>query len=411
MGLLSLFKRISPKNSISTNRPVFFGRAASGVSVKPETALAISGVYACVKVLSETVASLPLHLYEKNGNNIKLATEHTLYDILHSVPNEEMNSFLFRETMMSHILVYGNGYSQIIRDGAGRITALYPLMPDKIEVFRDKNKKIYYTYQLDFDEAVADGKSNSVILSREDVLHIPGLGFDGLVGYSPIALQKNAIGLAIAAEDFGATFFANGAIPAGVLEHPSSLKEGNDIRETWQFTHGGKNKNRIAVLEDGMKYNAVTIPPDQAQFLETRKFQLSEIARIFRIPPHMIGDLEKSSFNNIEQQSLEFVKFTLEPWICRIEQTMEMVLLTREERKTYSVKFNLDGLLRGDYKTRMDGYAVGRQNGWLSANDIRQLERLNPIPTEDGGDRYLINGNMTDIKTAGHFTNLEGENT
>jgi HK97 family phage portal protein len=209
--------------------------------------------------------------------------------------------------------------------------------------------------------------------------------------------------MAIAAEDFGATFFANGANPGGMLEHTGTIQNPELVRETWETLFQGKGGHRIAVLEEGMKFTPVTIPPDQAQFLETRKFQLNEIARIFRVPPHMIGDLDKSTFSNIEQQSLEFVKFTLEPWICRIEQAMEMSLLSHQERRKYAVKFNLDGLLRGDYAARMNGYAVGRQNGWLSANDIRQLERLNPIPEEDGGDRYLINGNMVDIKNAGNF--------
>ena len=245
-----------------------------------------------------------------------------------------------------------------------------------------------------------------MILKPSDVLHIPGLGFDGLVGYSPIAMAKNAIGMAIACEEFGAKFFANGAAPSGVLEHPGTIKDPSRVREAWQSQFGGSsNSGKVAVLEEGMKYTPISISPEQAQFLETRKFQINEIARIFRVPPHMVGDLEKSSFSNIEQQSLEFVKYTLDPWVIRWEQSIMRSLLTPEEKKTYYAKFNLDGLLRGDYQSRMNGYAIGRQNGWMSANDIRELENLDRIPEEEGGDLYLINGNMLPMKNAGAFAN------
>ena len=241
-------------------------------------------------------------------------------------------------------------------------------------------------------------------LSPSEVLHIPGLGFDGLVGYSPIAMAKNAIGMAIACEEYGAKFFANGAQPSGVLEHPGILKDPSKVRESWTQTFGGShNANKVAVLEEGMKYTPISISPEQAQFLETRKFQIDEIARIFRIPPHMVGDLDKSSFSNIEQQSLEFVIYTLAPWLCRWEQSIARSLLTGEEKKTMFAKFNVDGLLRGDYQSRMQGYATARQNGWMSANDIRELENLDRIPAEEGGDLYLINGNMTKLKDAGIF--------
>jgi HK97 family phage portal protein len=250
-------------------------------------------------------------------------------------------------------------------------------------------------------------KGSTVILKPSEVLHIPGLGFDGLVGYSPIAMAKNAIGMAIACEEYGAKFFANGAQPGGVLEHPGTIKDPQRVRESWQRSFGGSgNANKIAVLEEGMKYTPIAISPEQAQFLETRKFQINEIARIFRVPPHMVGDLEKSSFSNIEQQSLEFVKYTLDPWVIRWEQSIMRSLLTPEEKKTYYAKFNLDGLLRGDYQSRMNGYAIGRQNGWMSANDIRELENLDRIPTEEGGDLYLINGNMLPMRDAGAFANI-----
>jgi HK97 family phage portal protein len=252
-------------------------------------------------------------------------------------------------------------------------------------------------------------KSMTVTLRPSDVFHIPGLGFDGLVGYSPIAMAKNAIGMAIACEEYGAKFFANGAAPGGVLEHPGTIKDPQKVRDSWNAAYqGSSNSHRVAVLEEGMKYQPIGISPEQAQFFETRKFQINEIARIFRVPPHMVGDLEKSSFSNIEQQSLEFVKYTLDPWVIRWEQTISRALLRPDEKKLYFAKFNVDGLLRGDYVSRMNGYAIARQNGWMSANDIRELENLDRIPPELGGDLYLINGNMTKLEDAGIFANKEG---
>ena len=306
---------------------------------------------------------------------------------------------------MTHLLLWGNAYAQIIRNGKGEIIGLYPLMPNKMTVDRDEHGRLYYSYMRQNDEAI-QSKDSTVILKPEDVLHIPGLGFDGLVGYSPIAMAKNAIGLAIATEEYGAKFFSNGAAPGGILEHPGTVKDPQRIRESWQSTFGGSgNANKIAVLEEGMKFTPIGIAPEQAQFLETRKFQINEIARIFRIPPHMIGDLEKSSFSNIEQQSLEFVKYTLDPWVARWEQGIQRRLLNDDEKGQYFVKFNVEGLLRGDYQSRMQGYAIGRQNGWMSANDIRELENLDRIPAEEGGDLYLINGNMLPLRDAGAFAN------
>lgn len=279
------------------------------------------------------------------------------------------------------------------------------VMPNKMSVDRDGNGQLYYSYYRGSDEAIRD-KEHTVILKPTDVLHIPGLGFDGLVGYSPIAMAKNAIGMAIACEEFGARFFANGAAPSGVLEHPGTIRDPARLRETWQSQFGGaSNSGKVAILEEGMKYTPISISPEQAQFLETRKFQINEIARIFRVPPHMVGDLEKSSFSNIEQQSMEFVKYTLDPWVIRWEQSLQRALLNHMEKEKYFFKFNLEGLLRGDYQSRMNGYAIGRQNGWMSANDIRELENLDRIPAEEGGDLYLINGNMLPMRDAGAFAN------
>ena len=411
MGIFSgLFRsRDAPKNRTSGSAYSFFmGGSTSGKRVNERSAMQMTAVYSCVRILSEAVAGLPLHLYQYTDNGGKeKAVEHPLYFLLHDEPNPEMTSFVFRETLMTHLLLWGNAYAQIIRNGKGEIMALYPLMPDRMTVDRDEKGRLYYEYMVSSDDAPTM-KGSTVKLPPSEVLHIPGLGFDGLVGYSPIAMAKNAIGMAIACEEYGAKFFANGAQPSGVLEHPGTIKDPSRVRESWTQTFGGsQNANKVAVLEEGMKYTPISISPEQAQFLETRKFQINEIARIFRVPPHMVGDLEKSSFSNIEQQSLEFVKYTLDPWVSRWEQSIVRSLLTAEEKKQYFVKFNVDGLLRGDYQSRMNGYAIGRQNGWMSANDIRELENLDRIPEELGGDLYLINGNMTKLADAGLFGKSE----
>lgn len=280
-----------------------------------------------------------------------------------------------------------------------------------MQVDRAENGELYYIYSRNSEENPNFKETGDIILRKEEVLHIPGLGFDGLIGYSPIAMAKNAVGMTIACEEYGASFFANGATPGGVLEHPGVLKDPAKVRDSWHSVYGGsKNAGKVAVLEEGMKYQQIGIPPEEAQFLETRKFQINEIARMYRIPPHMVGDLEKSSFSNIEQQSLEFVKYTLDPWVCRWEQAMMKDLLLPQEKKDYFIKMNVDGLLRGDYQSRMNGYSVARQNGWMSANDIRELEDMNPIPAEDGGDLYLVNGSMTKLADAGAFAGKGGDN-
>ena len=414
MGIKSLFgfgqARDKPVDKAADAGYSFlFGRTTSGKPVNERTAMQTTAVYACVRILAEAVASLPLHVYEyQDDGGKKLVHDHPLYYLLHDEPNPEMTSFVFRETLMSHLLIWGNAYAQIIRDGAGRVIGLYPLLPDKMDVQRDDRGNIYYVYSRNSDENPMFKEYGDIRLKAEDVLHIPGLGFDGLIGYSPIAMAKNAVGMTLACEEYGASFFANGANPGGVLEHPGVLKDPSKVRESWNSVYRGvNNAHKIAVLEEGMKYQQIGIPPEEAQFLETRKFQINEIARLYRIPPHMVGDLDKSSFSNIEQQSLEFVKYTLDPWVIRWEQSLQRSLLLPGEKGKYFIKLNVDGLLRGDYQSRMNGYAVGRQNGLFSANDIREMENMNPIPDEQGGNLYLINGAMTKLEDAGAFAKTD----
>lgn len=413
MNLLKgLFRsRDKPQNRVGSGFSFLFGGTTSGKTVNERTAMQTTAVYACVRILAEAIAGLPLHIYRYrlDGGKERIS-QHPLYYLLHNEPNPEMTSFVFRETLMSHLLLWGNAYAQVIRDGLGRVLGLYPLLPNKMDVNRSASGELVYTYYRDVDESGLKPKGGYVTLRRDEVLHIPGLGFDGLVGYSPIAMAKNAIGMAMATEEYGASFFANGANPGGVLEHPGVVKDPKRVRESWNTVYqGSANAHRIAVLEEGMKFHQIGIPPEEAQFLQTRKFQINEIARIFRVPPHMVGDLEKSSFSNIEQQSLEFVKYTLDPWVVRWEQALQQSLLLPSEKPRYFVKFNVDGLLRGDYQSRMSGYATARQNGWMSANDIRELEDMNRIPAEEGGDLYLVNGNMTKLADAGVFANNQAK--
>jgi HK97 family phage portal protein len=375
----------------------FFGSTSSGKTVNERTAMQTTAVYACVRILAETIASLPLHTYKYTKDGKEKATEHQLYYLLHDEPNPEMTSFVFRETLMSHLLLWGNAYAQIIRDGRGQVVALYPLLPDIMRVDRNTSGELYYEYHSD---------KGVFILNKDDVLHIPGLGFDGLIGYSPIAMAKNAIGMAASAEEYGAKLFANGANPGGVLEHPGVVKDPKKIRDSWNAVYqGSENAHRVAVLEEGMKFQPISIPPEQAQFLETRKFQTEEICRIFRVPLHLVGNLERATFSNIEYQSIDFVVHTIRPWLVRLEQSINKSLFLKGERKEYFVSFVVEGLLRGDFASRMQGYSIGIQNGIYSVNEIRNLENFNLLSDEDGGNLHIINGNMTKLKDAGVFTN------
>jgi len=381
-----------------------FGKADSGERVDEKSAMQIATVYACVRLLAETIAALPLHLYRQtdgSGSSKERATNHPLYKLLYRQPNPEMTSFSFRETMMTHLLLWGNAYAQIIRDGKNGILALYPLFPDNVEVDRDEHGEIYYIYHAYTDE-VPGQQNKDVYFRYDEVFHIPGLGFNGLVGFSPIAMMKNSLGTTLAVEKYGSAFFKNGAQPSGVLEHPGVLKNPEKIRENWSDVYGGPNNaHKVAVLEEGMQYKAISLPPEDSQFLSTRQFGVNEICRIFRVPPHMVQDLEHATFSNIEHQSIDFVVHTLTPWLVRFEQAIIKDLLLASEQDTYFPKFNVDGLLRGDYQSRMQGYATGISNGIFSPNDVRRLENMDLIPAENGGDDHYLNGGYVKLQDAG----------
>ena len=379
-----------------------FGQADSGERVDERSAMQIATVYACVRLLAESVAQLPLHLYRVEGEEGKAkAKDHPLYKILYRQPNPEMSSFSFWEAMMTHLLLWGNAYAQIVRDGKNGILGLYPLLPENVEIDRKDGGDLYYIYHAYTDEVPGDNNKD-IYFDRAEILHIPGLGFNGLVGFSPIAMMKNALGTNIAVEKYGSAFFRNGAQPAGVLEHPGVLKDPQKIRDNWMNAYGGaSNAHRVAVLEEGMAYKPISLPPEDSQFLSTREFGVEEICRIFRVPPHMVQDLKRATFSNIEHQSIDFVVHTLDPWLRRIEKVIVKDVLLEDEQEEYFPQFNVDGLLRGDYKSRMEGYNIARQGGWMSANDIRRLENLDPIPASEGGDLYIINGTCVELKNCG----------
>lgn len=379
-------------NSISTN---------SGVSVTPDNSLQLTAVSACVRVLSETLAMLPLHIFKNisGGNGREKAINHYLYPLLASKPNPEMSSFDFRDTLCGHMAQWGNAFSYIDYDKlTGNIKGLWPLMPDTTTVWREANtRKVWYAIQM--HASMGGGYEWH---PADEIWHLRIFSKDGLTGRSFIRTHKEALGISMATEAFGAKFFGNGSRPGIVLQYPGKFTDEvalENIRESWINQHEGiENAHRVAILEEGMELKEVGIHPDEAQFLETRRFQAEEIARIFRVPPHMIGILDKATFSNIEQQSIEFVTRTMMPWIVNWEQSIVNNLLTPTEARVYYPKFILDSLLRGDTLSRYQAYGLGRNGGWLSANDIRALEDMNPI---DGGDKYLAPLNYTDLLKLG----------
>lgn len=379
--------------------------ANSGVNVTPDLAMQHTAIFACVQVLADSLAMLPLDLYrryQKNGRqNKEKATDHRLYSLLHDTPNPELTSFAWRHSMMCMLGTRGNHYSQIVRDGAGRVIGLYPLLSDKMEVRRrHPSGRLAYLYTLDNGSVAA--------LEPEEVLHIQGLTLDGVMGLNPIAYNRHTIGASMAMEEFGSTLFKNGATPSGVVSG-EGVKSMSDtaferFKESFKANFQGlMNAGKPLILEDGFKFTPITINNKDGQYLESRKFTKSEIASIYRVPLHMINDLDKATFSNIEHQSLEFVIHTIMPWAVRIEQALNKSLLSDTERSTYFIKFNISALLRGDMKTRFEAYGMAIKDGWMNRNEPRDLEDMNPA---DGLDEYLYPLNMAPVSETNTKGNL-----
>lgn len=368
----------------------------AGVFVNEDTALNFSAVWAATRIISETVAGLPLFLYERQTDGGKRkADENPLYRIVHDEPNDEMSKYTFFETLTAHVVNWGNAFSEIER-AVARPAALHPITPDRARIYRDKSSGVVYDVRND------DGTSTRLLAA--DVLHVPGLGFDGLTGYSVIQKAAASIGVSIAAERYGGRFFSGDAKVAGVLSHPQKLSDQarENLRKEWRHMHGGPDKSgNIAILQEGMTYNSIGIAPEEAQFLGTRLFGIQEIARWYRLSPTLLGDLSHGTFANVEQESLNFVIFSITSWLRRWEAALNRSLLSSKEKGKLFMEFLVDGLLRGDTASRFNSYAIARQWGWLSINDIRRLENMNPI--DEGGDVYLSPLNMSDAADAGEI--------
>jgi HK97 family phage portal protein len=364
------------------------GATSAGVAISETSALNYAAVWQAVSLISGDVGSLPLPLYKKlKGGGKERYTEHPLYYILHDSPNPEMSSMVWRETLQGHLLTWGNNYSEIVRNGAGQVSELWPMLPSQVSPFRQDGRLKY---------RIVPDSGREVILESFDVLHVPGLGFDGTIGYSPIMKARESLGLLAASERFGASFYGNGTAFGGFLTHPRPLSEKaeKNLRESLSAGHQGPDKaHRLKILEDGMTFQQAGVEPNAAQFLETRKFQITEVCRWFNLSPSKLRELDNSSVRaNIEQDAIDYVQSTLRPWLVRWEQEINRKLISPRERYIQSAEFVIDGLLRGDFASRYAGYAVGRQWGWLSVNEIRALENLNPI---SDGNTYLSPMNMT----------------
>lgn len=367
------------------------GPVYAGVSVSEESALTYAAVWQAVTLIAGDVGSLPLHFYKRlPGGGKERYTDHPLYYILHDAPNSEMSSMQFREAMQAHILTWGNAYAEIERAQDGRVVALWPLLPHQVTPFREERAGRPLRYR------VANPSGGDIIFNPSDILHIRGLGGDGIVGYSPIRQARQSLGLLAAAEVFGATFFGNGTTFGGFIKHPAKLSEKAEksLRESINAGHNGVDKaHRWKILEEGMDAVKVGVEPNDAQFLETRQFQIAEVARWFNLPLHKLREMEHSSVRaNIEQEALDYYQSTLRPWLVRWEQEIDRKLISPREKYIQFAEFNLDGVLRGDQKSRYESYAIARSWGWLSANEIRSLENMNPIPE---GNMYLVQANTT----------------
>ena len=407
MTLFSKIKaRFTKSNNTSRSSFSFFNRKHAGVYVTQDNALTYSAVWRCVNLISQTIGALPWHVSERefdsNGRKTtKRLFTHPASSILDVAANEELSAQHWRETVLAWALTWGNGYAEIERDRANRPIALWPIEPERVTPSRDDFGKLIYI--------VSNQNGDESILYPNDMFHLRGLGFDGLSGYSIIGLASRTIGLGLATEDFGADFFGNGAHVGGVFEHPNQLGDTaiDHLKKSILERQGGKNQLSPMILEEGMKYSPTSIPPDDAQFLETRKFNVAEIARWYGVPLHKLHEMDAATFSNIEHQSIEFVQDALIPWVKRFESEANLKLISPTNRNRYFTKLNLNSLLRGDMAARTSYYKDMSNLGVLSVNDVLELEDRNPIGKE--GDKRLVQLNQTTLDKIGE-ENVEDQN-
>jgi HK97 family phage portal protein len=366
---------------------------SSGVLVTPDTALRHPVVYTCVKIISESIAQIPLKVFKVDSDGGKTeARTSPLYDLLHDQPNSRQTSFEWREMNAAHLCLRGNAYNRIdSRPSDGVITALTPLHPDRIRVLMDPaTNTLWYEYRPTLPG------SKYVFYRQDEMLHFRGLSLDGIMGQSPITLSRESVGEGLAAQEYSNRFYVNDATPSGALSHPGVLNDqaAKRIRQSWEEAHTGlPNSHRVAVLEEGMKFEKIGLSNRDSQILESRKYNGNDICGIFRVPPHLAGILDRATFSNIEQQSIDFVTYCLTPWLGRIESRLEIDLLSAKARSALIIEFVVAGLLRGDLKTRYEAYAIGRNWSWLTPNDVLKFENMNPRK-DPGGDIYLEPMNM-----------------
>jgi len=369
------------------------GPTDAGVRINESNAYNISAVWAAIRVHTDALGQMPCLVYERQDDDGKRrAYDHPLYAVLHEQPNPYMTPFNFKEALQGHLLSWGNAYAEIEQDGGGRVRHLWPLLPDRTSPIWDNGQKWIKTRLPD---------NEIVVLPGERVLHIPGFGFDGRVGHSVISIARESLGLTRATERFGAKWFGSGSRPSGILAHPGRLsdKARRNMRDDWERMNSGlDNAHRVAILQEGVKWEQIGLPPDDSQFIETRKFQLNEVARWFRVPPHMIAEMTQATFGNIEHQSIEFVQYSISPHATRWEENLSLQLLTRDDRRTHFVEFLLAALLRGDSASRGEFYTKLFQLGAISPNEIRGAENLNPY---DGGEKKYVPLNMIPIDEGG----------
>lgn len=361
--------------------------AASGVDVDEATALNFSAVWAAVNLLSSSVASLPAGVFKRQGDGGEPVEDHPVHALLSEEPNPDMTPYTFHETLQAHVLTWGNAYVEIERAGdGGPPVALWPLLPNQVRPECDDAGNLVYQFT-----GHEPGEEDKTFQPR-DIIHVPGLGFDGVMGYPVIQQARESIGLGLASEKFGAGFFGNGSLPHGVISHPTELspEAKKNLRESWERMHRGpENTHRVAILDEAMKYEKIGIPPEDAQFLETRQFQVVEIARWFNVPPHMLRDLSNATFTNIEHQGIEFLTYSLRPWLIRWRQEYRRKLFSPEERKALYVDHDVQALLQTDMNARYDAYTKGRNGGWLTLNDILKRENKPALPPQLGDSRLV----------------------
>ena len=397
MGIISGFKRFfnlsisDPKSWDRTLWNLSGSQSLSGENVTEETALQYSAVWNAITLISGTIGSLPLHLMRPDGRNQKQATDHKLYDVLHTKYNSYMTAMAGRECLAAHILAWGNGYAEIVRNGYGEVTELWPIPPNRVE---PKMKDSELVYEIKVPGA------DTVILPRAKILHIPGIGFDGFMGYSVIAMARKSIGLGMAMETFGSHFFGQGTHPGVIVSHPNQLSADahSNLKKALTDSYSGLGQShRLMLLQEGMKIEKVTISPEDSQFLESRTFQVQDVARWFGLPPHKLKDLTKSSFNNIESEQASFVTDSILPWVIRFEQNYASQLLSeRERREGYYFKHVLEGLLRANAADRAEFYSKLFNVGVMTQNEIRMKEDLNPNP-DPMADELFVPLNMVPL--------------